>query len=348
MALRVTVALNGRGGAGKILKFEPHSTLDALKEECHKVVGAVVTRIFLSSGAEVEDPSVIRDMDKLIVSDGGGFITMDPDADPVASDIVSTVERPEDMTNKLVFYLNGERIEIEDADADTSLLDYVRSVGHTGTKRGCNEGGCGACSVLLSHWDPVSERIIYRSAAACLIPLPFVDHMVVTTVEGFGDQKAPHPVQSVIAKTHGTQCGFCSPGYVVNLCAMLAETEHPTAEDVEDAVNGNLCRCTGYRPILEGLKAAFATDLDIEDVGRLTREALKEDKEHGHGGCGKCADCTCGKADSKPAAEEGEGEGEGEGEDAEHKPIVAPGAVQTISVFLLQRFFLLELIGAFG
>uniref|UniRef100_A0A8C0V8W0 Xanthine dehydrogenase/oxidase n=1 Tax=Cyanistes caeruleus TaxID=156563 RepID=A0A8C0V8W0_CYACU len=129
------------------------------------------------------------------------------------------------------------------------------SVGLCGTKLGCGEGGCGACTVMISKYDPFRKKILHHTANACLFPICALHHVAVTTVEGIGNTKSRlHPAQERIAKSHGSQCGFCTPGIVMSMYTLLRNNPEPHMEDIEDAFQGNLCRCTGYRPILEGYR----------------------------------------------------------------------------------------------
>ncbi|RMX48187.1 hypothetical protein pdam_00015397 [Pocillopora damicornis] len=131
----------------------------------------------------------------------------------------------------------------------------ISSVGLTGTKLGCSEGGCGACTVMISRYDHEMKKIKHFSANGCLMPLCAVDGMAVTTVEGIGSTKTVlHPVQERIAKSHGSQCGFCTPGIVMSMYTLLRNNPLPSYKEMESAFEGNLCRCTGYRPIVEGFK----------------------------------------------------------------------------------------------
>lgn len=126
----------------------------------------------------------------------------------------------------------------------------------TGTKLGCGEGGCGACTVMLSKViNRQTNELKHVAANACLTPLCAVHGMSVTTVEGIGSTKTKlHPVQERLAKAHGSQCGFCTPGIIMSMYALLRSNPKPTMKDMEIAFQGNLCRCTGYRPIIEGYK----------------------------------------------------------------------------------------------
>lgn len=137
------------------------------------------------------------------------------------------------------------------------MLTYLREkLRLCGTKLGCGEGGCGACTVMISKViDRKTHEIKHVAANACLTPVCAVHGMSVTTVEGIGSTKTKlHPVQERIAKAHGSQCGFCTPGIVMSMYALLRSKPKPTMKDMEIAFQGNLCRCTGYRPIIEGYK----------------------------------------------------------------------------------------------
>ena len=116
---------------------------------------------------------------------------------------------------------------------------------------GCGEGGCGACTIVVSQFNPTTKQIYHASVNACLAPLASLDGKHVITVEGIGNSKRPHPAQERVARTNGSQCGFCTPGIVMSLYALLRNNSAPTKHEVEEAFDGNLCRCTGYRSILD-------------------------------------------------------------------------------------------------
>ncbi|KAJ2691326.1 hypothetical protein IWW39_000011 [Coemansia spiralis] len=156
--------------------------------------------------------------------------------------------------SSILFYLNGQRVVVDRPDLDMTLLQYLRSTGLTGTKLGCGEGGCGACTVMVSRYDTDESRIIHSSVNACLCPLVTIDGKHVITVEGLGTSANPHPVQERIALLHGSQCGFCTPGFVMSLYTLLRNKPNPTEHEIEECFDGNLCRCTGYRPILDAAK----------------------------------------------------------------------------------------------
>ena len=112
-----------------------------------------------------------------------------------------------DFDSSLRFFLNGTRVTLDTPDPEVTLLEYLRGIGLTGTKLGCAEGGCGACTVVVSQWNPTTKKIYHASINACLAPLVSVDGKHVITVEGIGNVKRPHSVQERIAKGHGSQCG---------------------------------------------------------------------------------------------------------------------------------------------
>lgn len=163
-------------------------------------------------------------------------------------------------SRRLSFRLNGELHQIDDPDPSLLLSDYLRDSGLTGTKVGCGQGGCGACTVMLSSRGPEGDD--HRPINACLRSLAAVAGCHVTTVEGIGSfQDGLDPVQHRIALSNGTQCGFCTPGFVMNAHAFLRNHPCPSQQEMEDQFGGNLCRCTGYRPILHAMRS-FAHDHD--------------------------------------------------------------------------------------
>ncbi|MDC0684913.1 molybdopterin cofactor-binding domain-containing protein [Sorangium atrum] len=172
----------------------------------------------------------------------------------------------------LQFVLNGQPVVLKDVDPTTLLVDWLRSpeVGLHGTKKACGQGGCGACTVMITELDPQTGQKMFRSINACMRPICTLDGKAVTTIEGTGSTTTSlSPVQYRIAKENGSQCGFCTPGFVMNMHSVLATATslgkgRPTKLRVEQAFDGNLCRCTGYRPILYGMKH-FASDWSDAD-----------------------------------------------------------------------------------
>ncbi|KAG2539896.1 hypothetical protein PVAP13_9NG506500 [Panicum virgatum] len=167
-----------------------------------------------------------------------------------------------EWSDEAVVYVNGVRRVLPDGLAHLTLLQYLRDIGLRGTKLGCGEGGCGACTVMVSCYDLTTKKSLHFAINACLAPLYSVEGMHIITVEGIGDrQRGLHPVQECLAKAHGSQCGFCTPGFVMSMYALLRSSkEPPTEEQIEDCLAGNLCRCTGYRPIIDAFRVFAKTD----------------------------------------------------------------------------------------
>jgi xanthine dehydrogenase/oxidase len=233
--------------------------------------------------------------------------------------------------NIVKFFLNGKAVTLENPPPDLLLLDYLRSeeVGLTGAKKGCGQGGCGACTVILSEWNKEEKKAEHRSINSCLRPVCALEGLSVTTIEGTGSVSRPenvllhhapvssragippfspednpkelnpqliqtrrkidevrqeilaadndsesaetvsvnagmNPVAHRLAINNGSQCGYCTVGWVMNMSAFLAENPKPTKREIEDIFDGNICRCTGYRSILTGMKT-FASDWSPED-----------------------------------------------------------------------------------
>lgn len=140
--------------------------------------------------------------------------------------------------------------------------------------------GCGSCTVTVSHFDHSQRKMEYMSINSCLAPLVTLQGRHVITVEGLGNCKAPHPVQSVLANAHASQCGYCTPGIVMSLYTQLKNKPQSTTVDIEDTFDGNLCRCTGYRPILEGAQTFACENVcgatkDIEDLYQVSLRHLE-------------------------------------------------------------------------
>ncbi|KAM8789643.1 aldehyde oxidase 2 isoform 3-T3 [Rhynchonycteris naso] len=172
-------------------------------------------------------------------------------------------------SDELVFFVNGRKVIEKNADPEVTLLTFLQqNLGLTGTKYACGRGGCGACTVMVSKCDPVSKKIRHFSVTSCLVPICSLHGAAVTTVEGVGStQTRLHPVQERIAKSHGTQCGFCTPGMVMSMYTLLRNHPQPSEEQLMEALAGNLCRCTGYRPILESGKTFCMESNGCEQKG---------------------------------------------------------------------------------
>ena len=153
---------------------------------------------------------------------------------------------------KIEFLLNGEAVSVENESPTRTLLDWLReNRGLNGTKEGCNEGDCGACSVMVTSQD--ENGTSHLAMNACILFLPQLHGKALRTVEGLADDKGNlHPVQREMIDHHGSQCGFCTPGFVMSMAAA-----HQSGQvDHNDTLAGNLCRCTGYAPIIKAAEAA--------------------------------------------------------------------------------------------
>lgn len=159
----------------------------------------------------------------------------------------------------IVIYVNGAKVSVPPAESDVLLLDFLRQRGLTGAKLGCGEGGCGACTVVVSRLDVSTGQPRHTSVNACLMPLLAADGCDVTTIEGIGSTRTGlHPVQQRMAELHAAQCGFCTPGIVMAMYALFLNNPKASVELIEEAMDGNLCRCTGYRPIWDAAKSLCA------------------------------------------------------------------------------------------
>ncbi len=155
------------------------------------------------------------------------------------------------MTDTLCFTLNGKVRQVVGADPHTTLLQYLRGRGLTGTKEGCAEGECGACAVVVVNAD-LDGAARYDAVNACLVWLPALHGAEILTVEGVACDGLLHPVQQALVTHAASQCGYCTPGFVMSL---LAHYYRAPREDPEADLAGNLCRCTGYRPIRDAARA---------------------------------------------------------------------------------------------
>lgn len=142
--------------------------------------------------------------------------------------------------------INGTSVSAS-AEAYTSLLELLRdTLGYKGTKLCCNTGECGACTIIFNG-KPINSCVTMAADA---------NGAQITTVEGLADGDKLHPVQQAFIDTGAVQCGYCTPGYIVSVKALLDRTTKPTAEDIEEAVSGNICRCTGYTKIFDAIQLA--------------------------------------------------------------------------------------------
>jgi len=150
------------------------------------------------------------------------------------------------MNQSIEFRVNGKKAQLS-VGGNQTLLELLRDkLDLTGTKRGCDSGDCGACTVLVDG-QPVN---------ACLVLAAEVAGSDITTIEGLGQDDRLHPLQQAFVDYNAVQCGFCTPGMILMASALLDENPHPTEEDIRQYLQGNLCRCTGYGKIVQAIQAA--------------------------------------------------------------------------------------------
>ena len=185
----------------------------------------------------------------------------------------------------LRFLLNQQLRELADVDPTLTVLEWLRGpAGLTGTKEGCAEGDCGACTVVLG--TPAADgNMRYRAVNSCIAFVPMLDGRQLLTVEHLKSADGRlHPVQQAMVDHHGSQCGFCTPGFVMSLFALYLTESRPTRDRVNDVLSGNLCRCTGYRPIVDAAQAMYDTAWDEPVLAHAAQTAkrlleLRKDSE---------------------------------------------------------------------
>ncbi|RDE09082.1 xanthine dehydrogenase small subunit [Pelagibacterium lacus] len=172
------------------------------------------------------------------------------------------------------FYLNDNLVELDRLEPDRTLLDFLRlDRALRGTKEGCAEGDCGACTVLIGRKS--DDNVRYAPANACIVLVSMLDGAHVVSIEHLkGRDGALHPVQQAMVDTHGSQCGFCTPGFVMSLYALWLTRPDPSVAEIETALQGNLCRCTGYAPIVRAAQAASRYGSASEDALNAGRAAM--------------------------------------------------------------------------
>ncbi|KAE9549118.1 hypothetical protein FO519_007665, partial [Halicephalobus sp. NKZ332] len=161
-----------------------------------------------------------------------------------------------EVVTPILLFIDGKKFALEgNFDPDETLSAFLRRIGITGSKIGCQEGVCGSCAVCIGKWCPKKKKAKYLSINACLTPLYLLHNCSILTANGIGNPKSMHPVQERLSRGHGSQCGYCSPGFVMAMYALLRNNPKPSDYEIRQAIKGNICRCTGYRPIIE----AFST-----------------------------------------------------------------------------------------
>lgn len=162
------------------------------------------------------------------------------------------------MSDALRFVLDGRAVTVQGEPPTRTLLQWLRAHGKPGTKEGCAEGDCGACTVVLEDVDPSGGTRV-RAVNSCILLLPMVDGRRLWTVEGIGTAELPHPVQEAMVTRLGSQCGYCTPGFVMSLVEAHHRKDLDADWKLDDQICGNLCRCTGYRPIQQAARDVAGT-----------------------------------------------------------------------------------------
>ena len=197
------------------------------------------------------------------------------------------------MSEPIRFFYRGEVQTVADGAPTRTLLQHLREDLHcTGTKEGCAEGDCGACTVVVAELEPNGE-VAMRSVNSCIQFVPTLDGKAVFTVEDLKQQDGSlHPVQEALVECHGSQCGFCTPGFAMSLWSLYlkqeGKQEAPCRKSIDETLSGNLCRCTGYRPIIDAARRM----VELPQVGfdraalKAQLEAIQRDKmySYSHGG----------------------------------------------------------------
>jgi xanthine dehydrogenase small subunit len=172
------------------------------------------------------------------------------------------------MLDHVLVYVNGRRHEVRGRDVFLSLSDFLRRAqGLVGTKIVCSEGDCGACTVLIGRVAADGSRLVYRAIDSCIQFMFQLDGTHIVSVEGLGGEASPSAVQEAMIECHGSQCGFCTPGFVVAMTGLLEDRDELNETSMRCGLTGNLCRCTGYTSIIEA-----GSKLDIERHERMVQK----------------------------------------------------------------------------
>ncbi len=158
-------------------------------------------------------------------------------------------------SNKIEFVFQNKIHKILNPDPNETVLNFIRlNLKKTGTKEGCAEGGCGACTIVLGELK--NSKILYKSINSCITFVPALNGKQLILIENLMSESGKlHSVQNAMVNFHGSQCGFCTPGFVMSMFAMFKNNKIIDNELINDSLSGNLCRCTGYRPIIDAAQS---------------------------------------------------------------------------------------------
>ena len=171
--------------------------------------------------------------------------------------------------SKNIIYINNKKVEVTNVYHDITLLDWLRNYHKiTGTKEGCAEGDCGACSVIINKKNKEDSKPIN----SCLVRLGQVIGSNITTIEGLGCDKNPHPLQMAFSNEYASQCGYCTPGFIISGVSLINSGKVVNNDTINDAISGNLCRCTGYSPIIKAIKSVSDRKTKFKKVKIINKE----------------------------------------------------------------------------
>ena len=171
--------------------------------------------------------------------------------------------------SKNFIYINNKKVEVTNVYHDITLLDWLRNYHKiTGTKEGCAEGDCGACSVIINKKNKEDSKPIN----SCLVRLGQVIGSNITTIEGLGCDKNPHPLQMAFSNEYASQCGYCTPGFIISGVSLINSGKVVNNDTINDAISGNLCRCTGYSPIIKAIKSVSDRKTKFKRVEIINKE----------------------------------------------------------------------------
>ena len=178
---------------------------------------------------------------------------------------------------RFLFNQHKEPIDLGEVNPNMTVLQWLRRNKHTGTKEGCAAGDCGACTAVIGELATIKGKkvIEYKSINTCISLVLNLNGKHLITVEGISEGNRLHPVQSAMVRTNGSQCGFCTPGFVMSLFALYHNENEIDLDKINEALSGNLCRCTGYQPIIDAAFLIFETkDSDNNDYFSKNKSQL--------------------------------------------------------------------------